>query len=45
VRDVVTLGPGAELDASPEVLAHLRNVGRWLVEQSGEAGSRDREFR
>ena len=45
VRDVVALGPGAEVDASPEVLAHLRNVGRRLVEQSGGAGSRDQEFR
>jgi hypothetical protein len=30
VRDVVVLGPGAQLDASPEVLAHLRDIGRWL---------------
>jgi predicted DNA-binding transcriptional regulator YafY len=33
VRDVVTLGPGTELEASPEVLAHLRDVGRWLTGQ------------
>jgi hypothetical protein len=32
-RDVVTLGPGTRLDASPDVLAHLRDVGRWLLEQ------------
>jgi predicted DNA-binding transcriptional regulator YafY len=35
VRDVVTLGPGAQVEASPEVLGHLRDVGRWLVDQSG----------
>jgi predicted DNA-binding transcriptional regulator YafY len=34
VRDVVTLGPGTKLDASPDVLAHLRDVGRWLIEGS-----------
>ncbi len=33
VRDVVALGPGARLEASPDVLARLRDVGRWLVEQ------------
>jgi predicted DNA-binding transcriptional regulator YafY len=32
-RDVVTLGPGTTLEASPEVLAHLRAVGRWLVDR------------
>jgi predicted DNA-binding transcriptional regulator YafY len=33
VRDVVALGPGARLEGSPEVLARLRDVGRWLAEQ------------
>jgi predicted DNA-binding transcriptional regulator YafY len=33
LRDVVALGPGAQLEASPEVLAHLRDVGRWLLDQ------------
>jgi predicted DNA-binding transcriptional regulator YafY len=33
VRDVVTLGPGTEIEASPEVLAELREVGRWLAGQ------------
>jgi predicted DNA-binding transcriptional regulator YafY len=33
-RDVVALGPGTKLDASPEVLAHLRDVGRWLLDQA-----------
>jgi hypothetical protein len=33
VRDVVALGPGTRLEGSPEVLARLRDVGRWLVEQ------------
>jgi predicted DNA-binding transcriptional regulator YafY len=33
VRDVVVLGPGAHLEASPEVMAHLRDVGRWLRDQ------------
>jgi predicted DNA-binding transcriptional regulator YafY len=33
VRDVVALGPGTRLDGSPDVLARLRDVGRWLVEQ------------
>jgi hypothetical protein len=32
VRDVVTLGPGTRLEGSPEVLAQLRDVGRWLSE-------------
>jgi len=32
VRDVVTLGPGTRLEGSPEVLAKLRDVGRWLSE-------------
>jgi predicted DNA-binding transcriptional regulator YafY len=30
VRDVVALGPGTRLEASPEVLDHLREIGRWL---------------
>jgi predicted DNA-binding transcriptional regulator YafY len=33
VRDLVTLGPGTRLDASPEVLARLQDVGRWLLDQ------------
>jgi predicted DNA-binding transcriptional regulator YafY len=37
VRDVVALGPGARLDASPEVLAHLRDIGRWLGGASPES--------
>jgi predicted DNA-binding transcriptional regulator YafY len=32
-RDVVALGPGAELEGPPEVLAHLQQVGRWLAGQ------------
>jgi predicted DNA-binding transcriptional regulator YafY len=35
VRDVVALGPGARLEGSPDVLARLRDVGRWLVDQAG----------
>jgi predicted DNA-binding transcriptional regulator YafY len=34
VRDVVVLGPGTQLDASPDVLERLRDVGRWLLEAS-----------
>jgi predicted DNA-binding transcriptional regulator YafY len=36
VRDVVALGPGAVLDADPDVLAHLRAVGAWLAAQPGD---------